>query len=543
MEELIEGFKLPEIKDKFNIKKGEWDEFQKDIKDAKFKLQEINDNLDGRILSNNIHNDAITTRHLQAQIVTTEKLEAGAILLATVAKDFIWSILGDDGHKPADDADVTTNSNFVTAVYPADQSDIQNQIDGKIVSYFQETDPNTWSVEDRPKHNGDMWYKASTHLLKRYKASTNEWELIEDQKAIDAYADAATAQDTADGKRRVFTATPTTPYDVGDLWTAGPTGDLKKCKTARASGAYVAGDWELASKYDKTSENTAADIINLPATPSIAGLYADGSHLGYHDGSVWKAYIQNDGKFYFTGDATHYIQWNGSTLTIKGLVSADALSVLNANLGTITAGNITLNTSGYIRSSGKTYGAALAGFYLGYHSTAYKMDVGNASNWIRWDGTSLQIKGRLSVGSATNEDIYFEDSAIRMYDFLSGNNKGLAWRYSTFDFAFLTHNPTTEVSLLTLGGNSTEWIRLLVDDPNDNFYLEAHHDIGTAYNVRLYLNPVGAASDFKFHGTGQIQLPNMGSNPTANNAVGCICSVSGVLKFYDGAAWKTVSVT
>jgi len=89
--------------------------------------------------------------------------------------------------------------------------DLQDQVDGKIISYFQEADPNTWEEGDRPAHDGDMWYKASTHLLKRYKADTNEWTLIENQKAIDAYADAATAQDTADGKRRVFTTTPTTP--------------------------------------------------------------------------------------------------------------------------------------------------------------------------------------------------------------------------------------------------------------------------------------------------------------------------------------------
>ena len=34
------------------------------------------------------------------------------------------------------------------------------------------------------------------------------WEIIEDKKAIDAYVNAQAAQDTADGKRRVFTVTP-----------------------------------------------------------------------------------------------------------------------------------------------------------------------------------------------------------------------------------------------------------------------------------------------------------------------------------------------
>ena len=76
-------------------------------------------------------------------------------------------------------------------------------------------------------------------------------------------------------KRRVFTATPTTPYDVGDLWVQGGTGDIMKCKNALASGSYNAAHWEKASKYtDDTTANqavsntvlTPADKISLYAT-------------------------------------------------------------------------------------------------------------------------------------------------------------------------------------------------------------------------------------------------------------------------------------
>lgn len=46
-------------------------------------------------------------------------------------------------------------------------------------------------------------------------------------------------------KKRNFTSTPTTPYDLGDMWTDGTV--LKRCTTARATGAYVAGDWTQVS--------------------------------------------------------------------------------------------------------------------------------------------------------------------------------------------------------------------------------------------------------------------------------------------------------
>ena len=61
-------------------------------------------------------------------------------------------------------------------------------------------------------------------------------------------------------KRRVFTATPTTPYDVGDLWLDATT--VKRCTTARASGAYVAGDW-TATTLDAITDGTTYGRILL----------------------------------------------------------------------------------------------------------------------------------------------------------------------------------------------------------------------------------------------------------------------------------------
>lgn len=65
---------------------------------------------------------------------------------------------------------------------------------------------------------------------------------------------AAEAKDTADSKRRVFTATPYPPYDVGDLWVGNDTSDLMRCQRSRQSGAYDSSDWIKAVKYTDDSE-------------------------------------------------------------------------------------------------------------------------------------------------------------------------------------------------------------------------------------------------------------------------------------------------
>lgn len=94
---------------------------------------------------------------------------------------------------------------------------------------------------------------------------TYKWTLIADSDAVKALQEAARAQDTADAKRRVFVVTPTTPYDVGDIWTQGEGGDIMRCIESRATGNFESSDWDKASKYtDDTAANEAKDeIANL----------------------------------------------------------------------------------------------------------------------------------------------------------------------------------------------------------------------------------------------------------------------------------------
>jgi len=158
---------------------------------------------------------------------------------------------------------------------------LQTQIDGSITTFFYAYVPlltnvpaNAWTTTAiKNQHLGDLFYDTSTGYSYRYQlvSTTYSWQRITDTDITTALANAATAQDTADHKRRVFVANPTTPYDIGDLWAGGSAGDLKKCSTARASGAYVSGDWTLASKYtDDTTANTG--VTNAAAAQTQANL-------------------------------------------------------------------------------------------------------------------------------------------------------------------------------------------------------------------------------------------------------------------------------
>lgn len=164
-------------------------------------------------------------------------------------------------------ADIDTNANaandFINNTLPGMYDGLVNQIDGKIETWYTADDPSTaWTTEtERRKHVGDMWYNTGTNESFRYDSNLS-WSKITDAQAIAALAAAANAQDTADGKRRVFTETPKTPYDKGDLWVQGENGGIMYCKTSRQTGAYNAADWVVASNYTG-DENLNAYIEHM----------------------------------------------------------------------------------------------------------------------------------------------------------------------------------------------------------------------------------------------------------------------------------------
>lgn len=196
------------------------------------------------------------------------------------------------GHLAAESKD------FIETIYPADKSDLQNQIDGKITTWFQTADPNTWPAGDRAKHNGDIWYKSDTKESFRYNGTANTWETIQDKDALAAIAAAATAQDTADGKRRVFTATPVPPYDIGDLWDRGATLGIWRCNLARAAGqSHSVSYWQVVA--DSTANNTAYDTArvggDLASKVVREGNKLTGANIGTYMNSaaIGTAYIQD----------------------------------------------------------------------------------------------------------------------------------------------------------------------------------------------------------------------------------------------------------
>ncbi len=271
-----------------------------------------------------------------------------------------WTVVADltGNNTAASITDQGTLATLSAVAYSNLESGLAGRLDGKVETFFDiaANDPSAnWEknednvVTDATKnlHLGDLWWQTDANVLARYyyNGTNYGWQLITDQKAIDAFANAATAQDTADGKRRVFVAEPVPPYDIGDLWDRGATLGLWRAATAKSEStaelptAYDIADWGVAA--DTTSENTAAGFegqgalatLNTVAYGQLADTLAsliDGKveqHYGSTDPqSAWatdaiKTEHLND-LWYHTTDKLLYVYIAGDDPVTAGTVEA-----------------------------------------------------------------------------------------------------------------------------------------------------------------------------------------------------------------------------
>nr|DAE95568.1 MAG TPA: shufflon protein [Caudoviricetes sp.] len=155
-------------------------------------------------------------------------------------------------------------------------ADLQNQVDGAIETWFYDGVPtlenapaNSWKTDkNKETHLGDLYYDNKTGKAYRFAkdGNTYKWTIIADTDIAKALSDASKAQETADGKMKVFSAQPIPPYQLGDIWVNAtyPTdgriykNEILRCQTAKAKGSsFAIADWTKASKYtDDSALNT-----------------------------------------------------------------------------------------------------------------------------------------------------------------------------------------------------------------------------------------------------------------------------------------------
>jgi hypothetical protein len=150
------------------------------------------------------------------------------------------------------------------------------------------------------------------------------------------------------------------------------------------------------------------------------GLYLNDNNYFVVGGGVPEFRVGNDNSFLNWNGSSLSIQVGGSSVATQSQLSlkADAtgsaiLSLLNTGMGT----GVVLTSDSKIYSAGKTsYNSSTAGWYLGRDTVnsvlQYTFGIGNANNYMRWNGSTLQMKGEISATSGTIGGWVIDSSGI-----------------------------------------------------------------------------------------------------------------------------------
>lgn len=303
-----------------------------------------------------------------------------------------------DAQKEADQNAIDM-ANAVVAIN-ADIADLQSQIDGNITSWFYTVDPamnlppvtvdpdnpesTGWDTDEKKQnHVGDLYYNTDTGHTWRfvYQNAAYQWVAVTDSDVTKALQDAAEAKDLADHKRRVFIAQPTPPYDEGDLWFTGNSGDILTCTNPKVEGqTYQASDW---SKLNKYTDDTRADAAyNLASTANTTAgnalTSANGKNKVYHSASqpTGGTYVIGD-TWFDTDDGYKMYTWTGSAWApeLFGSAAIHDLAITNAKIE-----NSTIESA---KIKALDVGKLVGGYIDAVHINAGDFNVGDFVN----DGT------------------------------------------------------------------------------------------------------------------------------------------------------------
>ena len=266
----------------------------------------------------------------------------------------------------------TTGKDVDTSIknLEADISSIRQQTDKQFTIWFEDGVPtlsnapaSEWEEADYPLHEQDLYYNTLTDAnagggrAYRFEKDANEvfhWKEVTDKDTLAALEAASKAQDTADGKRRVFVAQPdrNSVYDVGDIWVNAAysddqvkyDNDMLVCITSKKQGeAFSILHFESAVK------GVLARIVNMGNTIKL-------EILGKNEDGEFNSILSA-----INLDASG-IKIKGEKIELDGTLLAQAILATGLNI----ANNLIIDEKGNVTTKGRIEADAghIGGFEL-----------------------------------------------------------------------------------------------------------------------------------------------------------------------------------
>nr|DAR39910.1 MAG TPA: Putative tail protein [Caudoviricetes sp.] len=244
-------------------------------------------------------------------------------------------------------------------------SSVMQQSDRNITFYFGDAVPsltnepaNEWTDDEtKEMHEHDVYYNRSyvetgggrSYSFEKNQDGSFAWKEITDADVLKSLEAAQRAQDTADGKRRVFVqAIPVPPYDAGDQWTNATFGDkyrndLLVCIQPKKKGEeFSIEDWQSAQHYTtkqfEAEFNVGGKSISAFVKDLRTGLEAVGMHMDGENSTF--DIVANRFKVVTTTGKVSFITEAGKLST--DLIDAKQIVTEGLRTGDIDAQNATI---------------------------------------------------------------------------------------------------------------------------------------------------------------------------------------------------------
>lgn len=250
--------------------------------------------------------------------------------------------------------DDTAFKNFLNGDYKTFVDKIQEQVDGKAQTWYQDQTP-SWTDADS-NHIGDLWYNTTNNKQYVYEGN-GVWG------DIDGVPESV--YDTIDGKSQIFFGSdvPEYPYAIGDMWSQGGNSILQICVsvTKKEQGYQNINDWRPADNTEQLIEDAKQEQEDY-TNKAINGLTSGSQNL-----------VRNSG---FTGSYEALSLQSGQSLQAALEMykpSLEGWSYQNAQ-----AEKSTTSQTGKRASMWKNYSADT----LGYISQALSATIKPSTNYV-----------------------------------------------------------------------------------------------------------------------------------------------------------------
>ena len=180
---------------------------------------------------------------------------------------------------------------------------VQQQADKQLVIWFGDAVPtlttepaNEWTDDaTKEMHVHDIYYNRSyaetgggrAYSFEKNPDNTYSWHEITDADVLKSLEAAKHAQDTADGKRRMFVQErPVPPYDKGDLWSNATLeeykNDLLVCVRHKAAGEeFNIVDWQAAQEFTTKQFETSLKVGDKSISAVVTDLRTGLKRVGF----------------------------------------------------------------------------------------------------------------------------------------------------------------------------------------------------------------------------------------------------------------------